>query len=44
MTAGEPLAALDRVLDRSRLLSLTMSVPEVLDTKGDLEYNHGLEH
>jgi alkyl sulfatase BDS1-like metallo-beta-lactamase superfamily hydrolase len=41
---GESLAELDRVLDRSRLLPLTMSVPEVLDTKGDLEYNHGLEH
>jgi hypothetical protein len=41
---GEPLAELDRVLDRSQLLPLTMSVPEVLDTKGDLEYNHGLEH
>ena len=41
---GEPLAELDRVLDRSRLLPLTMSVPEVLDTKGDLEYNRGLEH
>jgi alkyl sulfatase BDS1-like metallo-beta-lactamase superfamily hydrolase len=41
---GESLVELDRVLDRSRLLPLTMSVPDVLDTKGDLEYNHGLEH
>ncbi len=41
---GAPLAELNRVLDRSRLLSLTMSVPEVLDTQGDLEYNRGLEH
>jgi len=41
---GEPLAELDRVLDRSRLLPLTMAVPEVLDTKGDLKYNYGLEH
>jgi hypothetical protein len=32
------------VLDRSRLLPPTMSVPKVLDTEGDLEYNHGLEH
>ncbi len=41
---GEPLAELDQVLDRSRLLPVTISVPEVLDTKGDLEYNRGLEH
>lgn len=41
---GEPLAELDRVLDRSRLLPLTTSVPEVLDTIDDLKYNHGLEH
>jgi len=42
--AGEPLAELDRVLDRSQLLPLTTSVPEVLDTKGDFQYNYGLEH
>jgi len=41
---GEPLAELDRVLDRSQLLPLTTSVPEVLDTKGDLKYHYGLEH
>jgi len=41
---GELLAELDRVLDRSRLMPPTMAVPAVIDTKGDLEYNHGLEH
>ena len=41
---GESLAELDRVLDRSRMLPPTASVPEVLDAKGDLEYNDGLEH
>jgi len=41
---GEPLAELDRVLDRSQLLPLTSSVPEQLDTKGDSKHNHGLEH
>ena len=42
--AGGPLAELDRVLDRSRLLPPPTSAPEVLDAKGDLEYNDGLEH
>ncbi|MFZ0131826.1 MAG: alkyl sulfatase dimerization domain-containing protein [Desulfobacterales bacterium] len=41
---GEPLAELDRVLDRSRLMPPTMAVPAVLDAKGDLKYNDGLEH
>jgi hypothetical protein len=41
---GEPLAELDRLLDRSRLLPLTTAVPDVLDTKGDLQYSYGLEH
>jgi alkyl sulfatase BDS1-like metallo-beta-lactamase superfamily hydrolase len=41
---GEPLAELDRVLDRSRLMPPTTAVPAVLDAKGDLKYNDGLEH
>jgi hypothetical protein len=41
---GEPLAELDRVLDRSRLMPPAMPVPAVLDAKGDLKYNDGLEH
>jgi alkyl sulfatase BDS1-like metallo-beta-lactamase superfamily hydrolase len=41
---GEPLAELDRVLDRSRLVPPAMAVPAVLDAKGDLKYNDGLEH
>jgi alkyl sulfatase BDS1-like metallo-beta-lactamase superfamily hydrolase len=41
---GEPLAELDRVLDRSRLMPPAMAVPAVLDAKGDLKYNDGLEH
>jgi hypothetical protein len=41
---GEPLAELDRVLDRSRLLPPATPTPAVLDAKGDLEYNDGLEH
>jgi alkyl sulfatase BDS1-like metallo-beta-lactamase superfamily hydrolase len=43
-TGGEPLAKLDRVLDRSRLMPPTAMKPSVLDDKGDLDYNHGLEH
>jgi len=41
---GEPLAELDSVLDRSRLMPPAMAVPAVLDAKGDLKYNDGLEH
>jgi alkyl sulfatase BDS1-like metallo-beta-lactamase superfamily hydrolase len=41
---GEPLAELDRVLDRSQLLPSTTPTPAVLDAKGDLKYNDGLEH
>ena len=41
---GGPLAELDRVLDRSRLLPPTTPTPAVLDAKGDLKYNDGLEH
>jgi len=41
---GEALAELDRVLDRSRLLPPTTPTPAVLDAKGDLKYNDGLEH
>jgi alkyl sulfatase BDS1-like metallo-beta-lactamase superfamily hydrolase len=41
---GGPLAELDRVLDRSRLLPPTMPTPEVLDAKGDLKYNAGMQH
>jgi alkyl sulfatase BDS1-like metallo-beta-lactamase superfamily hydrolase len=41
---GAPLAELDRVLDRSRLMPPAMAVPAVLDAKGDLKYNDGLEH
>jgi hypothetical protein len=41
---GGPMAELDRVLDRSRLLPPTMPTPEVLDAKGDLKYNEGLQH
>ena len=43
-TGGEPLAELDRVLDRSRLMPPATAVPAVLDAKGDLKYNDGLEH
>jgi linear primary-alkylsulfatase len=41
---GGPLAELDRVMDRSRLLPQTTPTPAVLDAKGDLKYNDGLEH
>ena len=41
---GGPLAELDRVLDRSRLLPPPTPTPAVLDAKGDLKYNDGLEH
>jgi len=41
---GEPLAELDRMLDRSRLMPPAMAVAAVLDAKGDLKYNDGLEH
>lgn len=41
---GEALAELDRGLDRSRLLPPTTPTPAVLDAKGDLKYNDGLEH
>jgi alkyl sulfatase BDS1-like metallo-beta-lactamase superfamily hydrolase len=41
---GEPLAELDRVLDRSRLMPPATAVPAVLDAKGDLKCNDGLEH
>jgi hypothetical protein len=41
---GEPLAELDRLLDRSRLIPPAMAVPAVLDAKGRLKYNSGLEH
>jgi hypothetical protein len=42
--SGEPLAELDRLLDRSRLLPPPTPTPAVLDAKGDLKYNDGLEH
>jgi len=42
--AGEPLAELDRVLERSQLMLATAAKPAVLDDKGDLDYRHGLEH
>ena len=35
---------LDRVLDRSRLMPPAMAVPAVLDAKGDLKYNEGMQH
>ena len=41
---GDPLAELDRALDRSRLLPPTMATPAVLDANGNLKYNDGLEH
>jgi hypothetical protein len=41
---GEALAELDHLRDRSLLLPPTMPTPEVLDAKGDLKYNDGLEH
>ncbi len=41
---GDALAALDRVLDRSRLLPTTTPTPAVLDAKGNLKTNDGLEH
>ncbi len=41
---GGPLAELDRVMDRSRLLPPTTPTPAVLDARGDLKYNDGLEH
>ena len=42
--AGDALTELDRVLDRSRLMPPTTPTPAVLDAKGDLKYNDGLEH
>jgi alkyl sulfatase BDS1-like metallo-beta-lactamase superfamily hydrolase len=41
---GGVLAEIDRVLDRSRMLPPTTAVPSVIDAKGDLKYNDGLEH
>jgi alkyl sulfatase BDS1-like metallo-beta-lactamase superfamily hydrolase len=41
---GEALAELDRVLDRSRMLPPNAAVPAVIDAKGELKYNGGLEH
>ena len=41
---GDALAELDRVLDRSRMLPATTATPALLDAKGDLKYNDGLEH
>jgi alkyl sulfatase BDS1-like metallo-beta-lactamase superfamily hydrolase len=41
---GEPLAELDRVLDRSRLMPPATTTPAALDATGDLKYNDGLEH
>ncbi len=41
---AEPLAKLDRMLDRSRLMPVGTAVPAVLDAKDDLKYNDGLEH
>jgi alkyl sulfatase BDS1-like metallo-beta-lactamase superfamily hydrolase len=41
---GGVLAELDRVLDRSRMLPPATAVPSVIDAKGDLKYNDGLEH
>ncbi|MCA3635774.1 MAG: MBL fold metallo-hydrolase [Methylobacterium sp.] len=42
--AGDALTELDRVLDRSRLMPPTTPIPAVLDAKGDLKYNDGLQH
>lgn len=44
VTGGEPLAELDRVLDRSRMLPPAMAVPAVIDAHGEQKYNSGLEH
>ena len=41
---GEPLAELDRVLDRSRLLPPTAAVPAVIDAHGEQKCTSGLEH
>jgi alkyl sulfatase BDS1-like metallo-beta-lactamase superfamily hydrolase len=41
---GQPLAELDRVLDRTRLLPATTAIPAVLDAKGGLKVNDGLQH
>jgi alkyl sulfatase BDS1-like metallo-beta-lactamase superfamily hydrolase len=41
---AEPLAELDRVLDRSRLLPPPAAVPAVIDAQGEQKYNSGLEH
>ena len=41
---GEPLAKLDRALDRSRLVPSTIMKPAVLDDQDDRDYNHGLKH
>ena len=41
---GDALAELDRMLDRSRMVPPGAAVPAVLDAKGDLKYNDGLEH
>jgi hypothetical protein len=39
--SGEPLAELDRLLDRSRLLPPTTPTPAVPDAKGDLKHIDG---
>jgi alkyl sulfatase BDS1-like metallo-beta-lactamase superfamily hydrolase len=41
---GGSLAELDRALDRSQLLPPTTPTPPVLDAKGNVKYNDGLEH
>ena len=41
---GEVLAELDRVLDRSRMLPPTATVPAVIDAHGEQKCNSGLEH
>ena len=41
---GEALAELDRVLDRSRMVPPTATVPAVIDAHGEQKCNSGLEH
>jgi hypothetical protein len=41
---AQPLVELDRVLDRTRMLPATTATPAVLDAKGGLKYNEGLQH
>jgi alkyl sulfatase BDS1-like metallo-beta-lactamase superfamily hydrolase len=43
-TRANALAQLDQVLDRSQLMNPTANTPAMLEPKGQLKYNDGLEH